>query len=264
MNKEELLIVKIGGKLIEEDQQLDALLKMLAQRKGNKILVHGGGKRASELLRMMDIMPRMIDGRRITDDTTLEIVTMVYAGSLNKKIVASLQSMGSNAIGLSGADGNVIRAHKRVVGDIDYGFAGDIDEVNTALLSALLSMELLPVFCAITHDQQGQLLNTNADTIASAVAAAMAVHYSVELIYCFEKNGVLKEAADDHSIIRELDYSTFQEGIQQGWIANGMIPKLDNAFEALQKGVNAVRICGLNSFKDNNGTTLQNKILDKN
>ena len=205
-------------------------------------MVHGGGKRASELLKALQISPRMHEGRRITDEPTLEVVTMVYAGSINKRIVSLLQALGCNAIGLSGADGNVILAHKRIVQTIDYGFAGDIDQINTPVITSLLNAGLTPVCCAITHDGKGQLLNTNADTIASSLAKALSQEYQVSLKFCFEKKGVLADPEDDHSVISELNPDSYGKYRSEGIITDGMIPKLDNAFAALQAGVSEVII----------------------
>lgn len=256
MEPQQLNVLKIGGKLIEDEESLNALLEAFLNLKGAKILIHGGGKRATELLHQLEISPKMINGRRITDAATLEVVVMVYAGLLNKKMVSLLQALGGNAIGLSGADGNIIQAHKRVVKEIDYGYAGDIDKVDTQLIEHLISFGLIPVFCALTHDKKGQLLNTNADTIASSVATALSNKYRVSFNYCLEKDGVLSNPDDDASVINKLSYNAFQEGIQKGTIFEGMIPKLENAFQALNLGVNTVRICGINSFIQQKGTLL--------
>jgi len=246
---QELTIIKIGGKVVENDTELRAVLQGFTQIKGHKILVHGGGKRATEMLPQLGIEPKMINGRRITDAATLEVVTMVYAGLINKKIVSLLQSMDCQAIGLSGADLNSIQSHKRIVKDIDYGFAGDIDAVNTDAIRGLLDMNATPVFCAITHDKQGQLLNTNADTIAATLAANLAAHYDVTLMLCFEKNGVLSDPKNDDSVIRVINDMTYQSYKQSGIILAGMIPKMDNAFFALSKGVKNVQICGTAKVK---------------
>ena len=201
MSKPILHILKIGGKLIENPPRLERLLSDFTNLNGHKILVHGGGKRASQLCHALSIEPKMIEGRRITDEPTLEIVTMVYAGLINKNIVSQLQALGCNAIGLSGADGNAILAHKRIVKTIDYGFAGDIDAVNTNTIAGLVNLNLTPVFCAITHNGKGQLLNTNADTIAATLATALVKQYDVHLKYCFEKKGVLSDPDNDDSVI---------------------------------------------------------------
>lgn len=252
-----LHILKIGGKLIEDPGRLNNVLANFSQLEGHKILVHGGGKRANQLCQQLSIEPKMIEGRRITDEPTLEIVTMVYAGLINKNIVSQLQALGCNAIGLSGADGNAILAHKRLVKTIDYGFAGDIDQVNEQTISGLVSIGLTPVFCAITHDGKGQLLNTNADTIAATIATALATKYEVHLKYCFEKNGVLRDPQDETSVITRLDPHRYQAYQNSGIINEGMIPKLDNAFGALSNGVSEVIIGSPSSVFDGTGTVLE-------
>ena len=191
--KKQLKIVKIGGNVINDSAQLDAFIHNFSELDGLKILVHGGGRKATEIADSLGLEPKMIGGRRVTDEANLEIVTMVYAGLLNKKIVAKLQKSGCNALGLSGADANLIQAHKRIVKDIDYGFAGDIDKVEGKTISLFLNGGLVPVFSAITHDRKGQLLNTNADTIAAELAKELSLDFEVELVYCFEKNGVLQQ-----------------------------------------------------------------------
>ena len=240
--KDKLSIIKIGGNVVNNAPDLDRFLEDFAALEGFKILVHGGGKIASELAISLGLEPKMAGGRRITDEQTLDVVTMVYAGLLNKKIVSKLQGLGCNAIGLSGADGNSIRAHKRVVQDLDYGFAGDIDEVGSAMIESLLKFGLSPVFCAITHDKKGQLLNTNADTIASELAKALSRNFDVELIYCFEKLGVLEDVNDDNSVVESLNKNKYNQMKELGQIAEGMLPKLKNCFEALETGVNRVVI----------------------
>ncbi len=250
-----LHITKIGGKVIEDEALLEQVLAGFVALEGLKILVHGGGKRANELSRRLGFEPRMHRGRRITDENALEVAVMVYAGWSNKTIVSRLQALGCDALGLSGADGNAIRAHKRQGGDVDYGYAGDIDEVNTALIRHLLLAQVTPVFCAITHDRQGQLLNTNADTIAARLARALAPHYEVQLRYCFEKPGVLLDPLDDRSVIPILGYDDYRQYRQQGVITDGMLPKLDNAFAALHDGVARVIICGPASV-NGHGTVL--------
>lgn len=251
-----LHIVKIGGKLIEEPEKLREVLRMFHQLEGYKILVHGGGKRADELLTQMGIKPQMHEGRRITNEATLEVIVMVYAGLLNKQIVSQLQAMDCNAIGLSGADGDLIRAHKRKVKDIDYGYAGDIDQVNAQALSQLIGAGFTPVFCAVTHDHKGQLLNTNADTIASSIARAMTGHFSVSLKLCFEKDGVLSDPKNEKSVIRQIDRQDYQDYCKKGTISEGMIPKMDNAFEALSEGVLEVVIGSPESMSKGEATRL--------
>jgi acetylglutamate kinase len=253
-----LRILKIGGNVLADPAKLDPVLQLFAQWTGPAILVHGGGKRATELARSLGIEAQMVEGRRITDAAMLEIVTMVYAGLLNTNLVAQLQAKGCNAIGLSGADGNTIRAHKRIVRELDYGFAGDIDEVNVASIQALLRADLRPVFCAITHDQKGQLLNTNADTIAASLATALAPFFSVSLQYCFEKAGVLREATDDSSVIPVLNPTEYAALKARGAIHSGMIPKLDNAFAALSAGVREVIIGHSQSLAEATATVVRN------
>lgn len=242
MIKEPLQIIKIGGNIINNQEALAEFLLAFSKIDGKKILVHGGGKRATELAAKLGVEAKMVDGRRITDKSNLEIVTMVYAGLLNKNMTAQLQSFGSNAIGLSGADANVIRAHKREVKDLDYGFAGDVDEINEGHIALFLENNLVPVFCAITHDKMGQLLNTNADTIASELAIAMSSKYEVSLIYIFEKNGVLRSIEDDQSVIEQINLETYKELVSAGVISEGMLPKVHNCFEGLKKGVSKVII----------------------
>jgi len=244
MTNSEVTIYKIGGGIIDDATELREFLELLAQVPGPKILVHGGGKGASTMMRELGLTPQLINGRRVTDAATLDIVTMFYAGKTNKQVVAELQSLGINALGLSGADGNVIQGIKRPVKDIDYGFVGDLlpASVNAGLLQQLLMAGLTPVLCPIIHDGQGQLLNTNADTIASAVAVALASLFTVKLHYCFEKNGVLRDVADEQSVIPEINSATYAELKQQGIISDGMLPKLENAFAALRQGVSQVLI----------------------
>ncbi len=240
----QLTIIKIGGNVIDNSANLHQFLLDFTALPGDKILVHGGGKIATELGDSLGIEAKMVDGRRITDIETLRIVTMVYAGLINKNMVAQLQAKGSNAIGLTGADGNIIKAKKRPVKEIDYGFVGDLDEhsVAASTLDNLLKAGLVPVLCAITHDGDSQLLNTNADTIASAVAIAMSLLYETKLVYCFEKKGVLKDVMDDDSVVRVIRSDEFDGLKADGIVAGGMIPKLQNAFEAIKKGVATVYI----------------------
>ncbi|RTQ51589.1 acetylglutamate kinase [Hymenobacter gummosus] len=242
--KQLLKVFKIGGGVLDDEAQLQAFVGEFSRVAGRKILVHGGGKGASQMLQELGIQPQMVQGRRITDAATLDVVTMFYAGKTNKQLVAALQAAGTNALGLSGADGNVIRAVKRSVKEIDYGFVGDLPagSVNAQLLGTLLEAGLTPVLCAITHDGQGQLLNTNADTIASTVARALAAPYEVELHFCFEKDGVLADINDEASVIPQIQPQQYQQLKAEGVIAAGMIPKLDNAFAALEAGVEKVVI----------------------
>lgn len=242
--KPELKIFKIGGGIIDNESDLLEFIRLFSEIDGPKILVHGGGKGASEMMANLGIAPRMVNGRRITDAVTLDLVTMFYAGKTNKQIVVALQKNGVNALGLSGADGNVIQAAKRPVREIDYGFVGDLSEasVNTDLIRQLLAIGLTPVFCPINHDGMGQLLNTNADTIAASVAKALSPYYAVELHFCFEKRGVLADVNDDKSVITTITLANYGELKESGIIADGMLPKLENAFDALQFGVDKVII----------------------
>lgn len=238
---DKLIVVKIGGNIIDDEANLSSFLQSFALLEGKKILVHGGGKLATRIAEAMGIQQQMVDGRRITDAETLKIVTMVYAGFINKNIVAQLQSFNCNATGLSGADGSVIKAHKRSAA-IDYGFVGDIDEVNIELLYTLLQINDALVLAPITHDGNGQLLNTNADTIAQEVAKAMSKLYDVDLIYSFEKAGVLLDVDDDASVIPLINPGKYEQLKAQGKIFAGMLPKLDNAFAAVFSGVHKVII----------------------
>lgn len=251
-------IVKIGGNVIDEQEQLSCFLDAVASLQTHTILIHGGGKIATEISKQLGIEAQMIEGRRITDAPTLRVVTMVYAGLINKQIVASLQQRGVNAIGLCGADGNIIRSHKRQHPSIDYGFVGDVDEVNASAVQSLLEQGLTPVIAPITHDGKGQLLNTNADTIAAELAMALAVVAEVELCYCFEKAGVLLNVEDEGSLIEQLTPAHYQELRTKGAIAKGMIPKLDNAFRAAERGVQDVRIMHYTSLLEHSGTRISN------
>lgn len=242
MKNQTLKIVKIGGNVINNEDALRSFLKDFAALEGPKILVHGGGRKASEVSAAMGLEPKMINGRRVTDEATVEVVTMVYAGLLNKKIIANLQSFGCNAMGLSGADANCILAHKRIVKDIDYGFAGDVDAINSEIIGVLIKNNVTPVFCAITHDKNGQLLNTNADTIASEVAIGMSNLYKTELNFVFELKGVLEDIEDKNSVIEQINSEKYEQLVVKGVIADGMLPKMHNCFNSLEKGVDKVKI----------------------
>jgi acetylglutamate kinase len=266
--KEALYVVKIGGNIIDDAAKLEHFLKQFSSIKGKKILVHGGGKLATQLAKDLGIEQEMIDGRRITDAATLKIVTMVYAGYINKNIVAQLQATGSNAIGFTGADANLIKAHKRLASaskGIDYGFVGDVDQVNTAAIEPLLAQDISIVIAPITHDGNGQLLNTNADTIAQSVATALAKDYQVSLLYCFEKSGVLLDANDNNTVIASINPDYYTTLKSQQLIFAGMIPKLDNAFTAINNGVIKVIIGKAESIQDlvagKAGTTLQTNTI---
>lgn len=265
MSNSTLNIIKIGGNVIDDDIQLETFLEKFAAIPGKKVLVHGGGKIATRLATKLGLEAKMVEGRRITDKDMLDVVTMVYAGLTNKNIVATLQKHTCDAIGLSGADGNVIKAVKRPVKEIDYGFAGDIlaDSVNSLAIKKFLDAGFTPIFSAITHNGSGQLLNTNADTIAAALSTAMSDHYETSLIYCFEKNGVLLDVNDENSVIENITAKDFTKYKERGIISDGMIPKLQNAFDAINKGVKSVYIgnaSNLHLFQQQKfGTCLMNK-----
>jgi acetylglutamate kinase len=249
-----LHVIKIGGNVIDNPARLDAFLERFAALGGKKILVHGGGKIATEIAEKLDVPQQMHQGRRITDAGTLKIVTMVYAGLINKNIVAKLQASGANAIGLTGADFNLMTAVRRPVKEIDYGFVGDFHDgsVNTGNLTYLLQ-NAVPVLCSIAHDGQGNLLNVNADTFATELAVAMSKYYKTNLLYCFEKKGVLLNPDDDDSVIPAIDPEKYAFLKENRIISNGMLPKLENAFAALQKGV-----CSVNILRDDNFTLFVN------
>lgn len=260
---ETLSVIKIGGNIIDNEATLSSFLKSFASTPGKKILVHGGGKLATKLASQLEIPQQLVDGRRITDADTLKVVTMVYAGYINKNIVARLQSYGCNSIGLCGADGNAIQAHKRNHPNMDYGFVGDIDIINVPLFKNLLSQDISIVMAPITHDKNGQLLNTNADTIAQEIAKGLAAHYDVSLIYSFEKAGVLLDANDNETVIRFLTPGYYSELKDKNLVFAGMLPKLDNAFAALDSGVTKVIIGQADHLEQliagNQGTTIINE-----
>lgn len=253
---EQLLILKLGGGVLDDPASLAEALDYFSERTGRKLLVHGGGRKASALSKQMGLAPKLIDGRRITDAATLEVVVMVYAGLLNKQVVADLQARACNAIGLSGADGDLIRAHKRPVREIDYGFAGDIEQVAGESYRRLIEAGFTPVCCPITHNGQGQLLNTNADTIAADLAIALLPYYQVELEYYFDRPGVLLDSTDDNSLLVELHTERYAELSASGAIHTGMLPKLDNAFRAQAAGVTEVRIGNKKSLRTGTATRL--------
>jgi acetylglutamate kinase len=239
---EKISIIKIGGNIIDNEVNLASFLSAYAAVEGKKILIHGGGKLATKMATDLDIPQQMVDGRRITDAATLKIVTMVYAGYINKNIVAALQSKNVNALGICGADANIVPAHKRINATTDYGFVGDIDAVDTEKITAFLQAGLSLVVAPITHDGAGQLLNTNADTMAQAIATALSSKYEVSLVYSFERKGVLSSIADANSVIPIINPQNYAALKESGQVNEGMIPKLDNAFEALHKGVSRVII----------------------
>lgn len=243
---EKLTLIKVGGKIVEEASTLKSLLEQFSKIPGNKVLVHGGGRSATQVATQLGIETKMVEGRRITDEAMLKVVTMVYAGLVNKNIVAQLQANGINSLGLTGADINYMRSDKRKPNPIDYGFVGDVREVNTDILADLIARGIVPVLSPITHDGKGNLLNTNADTIAQEAAVALAKRFDVSLIYCFEKDGVLKDENDDSSIIPLITKTDFEAYKADGTISGGMIPKLDNAFTAISKGVKEVVITSAN------------------
>ena len=237
-----LSIIKIGGNIIDNANELNQFLSNFSKIEGYKVLVHGGGKSATKMAESIGLIPQMIDGRRITDAPMLDVVVMIYAGQINKNIVAQLQANNTNAMGFSGADGNLIQSTKRNHPTIDYGFVGDVQKVNTPVLETLLSNGIVPVFCAITHDGKGHLLNTNADTIASELAIALSEFFEVTLNYCFEKPGVLFDAEDDTSVIENINPALYSKLKAEKAIHSGMIPKLDNCFNSLSKGVQQIKI----------------------
>ena len=239
---QKLHIIKIGGTLIDDKKALKAFLAQFSEIEGAKILIHGGGKLAETLAEKLKITQTMIDGRRITNKKTLKLVTMVYAGRINKNLVAKLQSFDCNAIGFSGADGNMIQAEKRHHPEIDFGFVGDIDEksINNELIINMINLGLVPVFSAITHDKMGNLFNTNADTIAGTIAQALSKYYETELLFCFDKNGVLEDIEDDNSNLKTINKQEFSELKSEGKLHKGILPKLHNAFVAKENGVEKV------------------------
>lgn len=254
--KNKLSVIKVGGKIVEEEDSLIQLLHNFAQIEGHKILVHGGGRSATKISERLGIESKMIDGRRITDAETLQVVTMVYGGLVNKNIVANLQALGINALGMTGADLDIIRSEKRPVKDIDYGFVGDVKHVNADILKLLIDQSIVPILAPLTHDGQGNILNTNADTIAAETAQAMSAYYDVSLIYCFEKKGVLMDENDDDSVIPLLNIDSYHKYVEDGIIKGGMLPKLDNAFKSLSKGVKEVVITQASDIAQNKGTRI--------
>lgn len=253
---EKLTLIKVGGKIVEEEDTLARLLTDFASIEGYKVLVHGGGRSATKLAAQLGIESKMVDGRRITDKDMLQVVTMVYGGLVNKSIVANLQALNINALGLTGADMNIMRSGIRPVKNVDYGFVGDVKEVNAGLLASLIRQDIVPVLAPLTHDKQGNMLNTNADTIAGEAAKALAKHFEVTLVFCFEKKGVLMDEQDDESVIPELNYPTFREYIEKGIIQGGMIPKLENSFQAIDAGVKEVIITQASEIGKGKGTRI--------
>jgi len=250
-------VIKVGGKIVEEAESLQQLLSDFAAIPGPKVLVHGGGRSATKLAATMGIETQMVNGRRITDAEMLKVVTMVYGGLVNKNIVAGLQARGINAVGLTGADMNVILSDKRPVKDIDYGFVGDVKQVDGERLTSLLNASIVPVMAPLTHDGKGNILNTNADTIAGETAKALASFFDVTLVFCFEKKGVLRDEVDDDSVIANINRQQFAELVEQGVIQGGMIPKLENAFQAIDAGVKEVIITAANALDGHQGTIIR-------
>ncbi|MCI6212883.1 acetylglutamate kinase [Bacteroides heparinolyticus] len=254
--KEKLTVIKVGGKIVEEEATLHKLLDDFAAIGGHKLLVHGGGRSATKLAESLGIESRMVNGRRITDAETLKVVTMVYGGLVNKNIVAGLQARGVNALGLTGADMDAIRSVKRPVKEVDYGFVGDVKQVNAALLADLICKGIIPVMAPLTHDGEGNMLNTNADTIAGETAKALASLFDVTLVFCFEKRGVLRNENDDDSVIPHITPDEFKQYVAEGVIQGGMIPKLENAFEAIASGVSEVIITSAAAIGEEGGTRM--------
>jgi acetylglutamate kinase len=256
--KERLTIVKVGGAVVEDEAQLAQLLKDFSAIEGRKVLVHGGGRRATQVAARLGIESQMVGGRRITDSQMLEVVTMVYGGLVNKHVVACLQAEGIKALGLTGADADVIRSHKRPLKDgVDFGFVGDVDAVSDETLSQLIEQGLVPVLAPLTHDGQGTLLNTNADTIASEAAKALARRYDVTLIFSFEKKGVLSNPDDDESVIPVITRADFERYKADGTISGGMLPKIENALSAIETGVSRVIITLATAIDGKHGTVIR-------
>ena len=256
--KEKLTIVKVGGAVVEDELQLSQLLRDFSAIEGRKVLVHGGGRKATKMAERLGIETQMVNGRRITDGDMLEVVTMVYGGLVNKNLVARLQANGVNAIGLTGADGNVIRSHKRPLKDgIDYGFVGDVDNVANTTLSHLIEAGITPVLAPLTHDGEGHILNTNADTIASEAAKALAKDYEVTLMFSFEKKGVLSNPDDDESVIPIITRTLFNKYKADGTISGGMLPKIENALAAVEAGVSRVIITLATAIDGQHGTVIK-------
>ena len=247
---EKLTIVKVGGKICENPKSLNALLSDFASIEGNKLLVHGGGRLATAMAERLGIETKMVDGRRITDDQMLEVVTMVYGGLVNKRIVAGLQARGVNALGMTGADMNILLSHKRPVKTVDYGWVGDVDRADGVALKSLISQGVVPVIAPLTHDGKGNILNTNADTMAGETAKALASLFDVTLAFCFEKEGVLRDENDDHSVIPVINRALYAELKEQGIVSGGMLPKLDNAFATLDAGVKEVIITKADNLRN--------------
>ena len=254
MMKEKVTVIKVGGKIVEEGTSLAALLDRFAAIEGRKVLIHGGGRSATRIAEKLGIESKMVDGRRITDEETLKVVTMVYGGLVNKNIVAGLQARGVNALGLTGADCNIIKAHKRPVKSIDYGFVGDVESADGDMLSRLIEQGITPIVAPLTHDGKGTILNTNADTMAAETAKALAGIYDTTLIYCFEFPGVMRNPDDADSLIATIDSESYSRLLADGTISGGMIPKMENAFNAIGNGVSKVIITKADAIDGTKGT----------
>ncbi len=253
--KTSVIIVKVGGAVVEDDQQLHALLARFSAIPGHKVLVHGGGRRATKIAAALGIESQMVGGRRITDAPMLEVVTMVYGGLVNKNLVALLQAQGVNALGLTGADIDVIRSHRRPLRDgIDFGFVGDVDRADGTMLHTFIEAGITPVMAPLTHDGQGHILNTNADTIASSVAVALAPFYDVTLVYAFEQPGVMTGTGPDAELIPTITADSFKTLVADGTISGGMIPKIENALAAVDRGVKKVVITKADAIDGTQGT----------
>ena len=255
--REKLTVIKVGGKIVEEEATLNRLLDDFATIEGHKVLVHGGGRSATKIAAQLGIESKMVNGRRITDSETLKVVTMVYGGLVNKNVVAGLQARGVNALGLTGADMNVMRSVKRPGKEVDYGFVGDVEKVDASRLSDLIYKGVVPVMAPLTHDGKGHMLNTNADTIAGETAKALAALFDVTLVFCFEKKGVLRDENDDDSVIPLITPAEFKQYVADGIIQGGMIPKLENSFAAIDAGVSEVIITLASAISGEEGTRIK-------
>lgn len=254
MQKKKITVIKVGGKIVEEKGSLADLLDRFAAIEGDKVLIHGGGRSATKIAESLGIESRMVNGRRITDEPMLQVVTMVYGGLVNKNIVAGLQARGVNALGLTGADANIIRAHKRPVGEVDFGFVGDVDFADGNMLGRLIEQGIVPIVAPLTHDGKGNLLNTNADTMAAETAKGLAKLYDVTLTYCFEFSGVMRNPDEADSLIPTINKESYKQLLADGIVSGGMIPKIDNAFNAIDNGVSQVIITKADAIDGISGT----------
>ena len=254
MERKKITVIKVGGKIVEEQETLDALLDRFSAIEGAKVLIHGGGRSATKTAERLGIESKMVNGRRITDKDMLQVVTLVYGGLVNKNIVASLQARGINALGLTGADCNIIRAHKRPVGEVDFGFVGDVEHADGDMLGRLIEQGIVPIVAPLTHDGKGNLLNTNADTMAAETAKGLAKLYDVTLTYCFEFPGVMRNPDDANSLIPVINKESYKQLLADGTVSGGMIPKIDNAFNAIDNGVAKVIITKADAIDGKSGT----------